>query len=659
MPNEIAVSARSFVLTLGIDTHIDFGQYGYQNLAITESAINYLGVKNIRDSAATSMDAQTWLQVAQATGAKFDDFIGEASPGQMQVELGYIKQLASEGILNYIEGGNEEDDPYAANLGNTLAITAQFQQQVYAIGQQAGLPVINMSFGAGWTAANNWHGDYDKVGNLSAYANYANAHTYPNPGQTPDSTIQQLNSDALLAAAGRPIMTTEIGWDGNTFSQGAVAQYVVQAALDGMKDGDVKMYYYALFNDGSGNFGLMNSNGTPLPAGTALHDLTTLLADTGANAASFTPGSLNYTLSGTQGGDNTLLMQKSDGSDWLAVWNESAGTHTVTLDLANTATQIMVFDPVTGTSSIKSASNSNSISVTLGNDPLLIEVVPAGASASTSGTGSSTGTATNTGTSGPSGSSSSGTTGTTGGSSPDPVLTVPASEKVAAGAGVAISGVAVADPWAATNPGTLALNVWDQSGTLKINGQTFGPGGGPVAGGMFSGSLAQINADLAALSYTAGANAGSDTITVDVWDQAGVEVKKTIPVTVTAAPATGSTSTAGTHNDLAVTVPASDTVAPGGKAAISGVSVSDPWAAGNPGAMALNVWDQSGTLTIDGKTFGPAGDQWLAACSPARSPRSTPTSPPCPTPPARTADRTRSSSMCGIRLASRSKGPFR
>ena len=30
-----------------------------------------------------------------------------------------------------------------------------------------------MSFGAGWTAANDWHGDYPKVGNLSAYTNYA------------------------------------------------------------------------------------------------------------------------------------------------------------------------------------------------------------------------------------------------------------------------------------------------------------------------------------------------------------------------------------------------------------------------------------------------------------------------------------------------------
>src|ERR1019366_3366702 len=106
----------------------------------------------------------------------------------------------------------------------------------------------------------------------------------------------------------------------------------------------------------------------------------------------------------------------------------------------------------------------------------------------------------------------------------------------------------ISDPWAAGNPGEMALNVWDQSGTLTIAGTTFGPGGGPVAGGMFSGSLAQINADLATLSYIAGANAGSDTTTADVWNQAGVEIKETIPVTVAAAAAMPSTTSAAVTN---------------------------------------------------------------------------------------------------------------
>src|ERR1700744_4417009 len=104
----IAISAASFVGSLGINTHIDFADYGYQDLSMVESDIDYLGVKIIRDSAEVATDAQTWLQVAQATGAKFDDYIAETSPAGMATDLSYVTQLAGEGILSYIEGGNEE-----------------------------------------------------------------------------------------------------------------------------------------------------------------------------------------------------------------------------------------------------------------------------------------------------------------------------------------------------------------------------------------------------------------------------------------------------------------------------------------------------------------------------------------------------------------------
>jgi hypothetical protein len=249
------INTRSFIDTLGINTHIDFAAYGYQNLSTVESAIEYLGVINIRDSAQTASDVTTWQQVSLTTGAKFDDFITQTSPTGMATDLGFVQQLAQEGILNYLEGGDEEEDAYPASLGNTLPITAQFQQQVYATGHSLGLPVINMSFGSGWTAANNWQGDYGAVGDLSAHADYANAHTYPVSGQLPGDTINRLNGLANLAAASRPVITTEIGCNENAgFTQTQIADYVLDAALDGIKYGDVKTFFYALFDDGSGNF---------------------------------------------------------------------------------------------------------------------------------------------------------------------------------------------------------------------------------------------------------------------------------------------------------------------------------------------------------------------------------------------------------------------
>jgi hypothetical protein len=51
-----------------------------------------------------------------------------------------------------------------------------------------------------------------------------------------------------------------------------------------------------------------------------------------------------------------------------------------------------------------------------------------------------------------------------------------------------------------------------------------------------TGTYAQINADLATLTYTASGNAGNDSISVNVWDQAGLSSTKTLAVTVASKP---------------------------------------------------------------------------------------------------------------------------
>jgi hypothetical protein len=525
MANLTAISAQNFTSTLGVNTHIDFEAYGYQDLATVESALEYLGVSNVRDAPANSYDLTAWQQVAQATGVKFDAYLPQVSPADMQASLALIPQLAQEGILNFIEGGDEEDDSLAASVGNSLSYSAQVQQQVYAMGQQLGLPVINMSFGAGWTAANDWQGDYGAIGDLSAYADFGNAHTYPNPGQTPDNAIQLINALAPLAAPGLPVITTEIGWDANAFSETSIAQYVVDAAFDGIKDGDTMMYYYALFGDGSGNYGLMNADGSPTAAGTALHDLTTLLADTGSAASSFTPGSLDVSLSGDVSTDNTLLIQKSDGSDWVALWDETASTHSVTMTLDSNAQQILVFDPVTGSSSIDSASNTDSVTVSLGQDPLLIEVIP-------TNPGTTTGS-TDTSTSDPgAGSAAAAITvsSSPATSSPDPVVNVPNTQTVAADGTTAIAGASITDAWADQNPGSLSLTVSATDGTLSMTSGGTALSGSGTNTITDSGSLAQINADLSTLTYTDSGTSGSGSIDVDLWDQAGVEANQSFNV---------------------------------------------------------------------------------------------------------------------------------
>ena len=379
----MAISAGAVTTSIGVNTHIDFKKYGYQNLATTAASINYLGIKNLRDCPGNASDLGAngaWQKIADATGAKFDAYMTEGSPASDMANLRFATLLAQQGILNFIEGGNENDDAYAIAKGNSLAWTATFQQQVFATGRALGLPVINMSFGSGWTAANNWHGNYDKVGDLSAFADYANAHTYPNARQQTDKTIQRLNADAKLAARSHPVITTEIGWDDSKMSRADIARFALEAVLDGIKNGNPKTYFYALFDDGSGRFGLMNQDGSPKPAGTALHNLTTIMADPGTARTK----SLAYGISGGNGNDNSLLMSKSNGAFLLALWNETDVAHSVTLTLGDAAKTIRIYDPLTGSSASRSAANTNSLAVNIPDHPVLVEIVPGGAAGATS-----------------------------------------------------------------------------------------------------------------------------------------------------------------------------------------------------------------------------------------------------------------------------------
>jgi hypothetical protein len=367
-----AISVSAVLNTIGVNTHLDSFNYGYQNLTVTSAAIKYLGVRNLRDCYQHSWDMPLWTQVAAATGAKFDDYMGRGSPAQDTAALAFVPSLASKGLLNFVEGGDENDTAPALAAGNSIAWTASFQKQVYATGHRLGLPVINMSFGAGWTAANNWHGNYDKVGDLSAYANYANAHTYPGTGQKPDATIKMLNADARLAAGLRPVITTEIGWDTAIVDAQSAARYTLDAVFDGVKNSDVKMYFYALFDESVRKYGLMNADGSPKPAGKALHNLTTILADTGAPLS----GSLAYSLSGTKANDNSRLMRKSSGTFVLALWNEIDAAHTVTITLPKAAKKITVYDPLVASTAKTVRTGAASIPVSLNGSPIIIAIDP-------------------------------------------------------------------------------------------------------------------------------------------------------------------------------------------------------------------------------------------------------------------------------------------
>jgi hypothetical protein len=492
-----AIRAHDVVGALGVNTHLDFANYGYQNVSTVETNISYLGVKILRDSPQAATDALLWPWVANATGAKFDAYVAETSPAGMILDAGFFSVLNAAGILMAIEGGDEEDDSYPQSLGNTLAATAAFQQATMWLGGQAlHLPVINMSFGAGWTAANNWQGNYGGVGDLSSYATWGNAHTYPMSGQTPSYAINYVNGLAKLAALSRPVATTEIGWDVSIFGQPTIAKFVLDAALDAALYGSPAMYFYGLYDDGSGAWGLFNADGTPRPAATALHNLTTLIADTGGTAATFTPADFAPALTGAISGDSSLLIAKSDGTYWLALWAESAAagvSHNVTVTLPTKTAAVALYDPLVGTTAIQKWANVTSVVVPVSDHPTLLFV------------GAPTFDPTLT------------TTALIG-----PQITAPNSIGIAVGASGNVVGVSLADLFAAGNAGTLALNLNVSSGTIGTKDSSGNKlPGSDTASLALSLSWGQIAPALSNIYYSAPLVAGTAAISVNIWDQAG------------------------------------------------------------------------------------------------------------------------------------------
>jgi hypothetical protein len=366
-----ALLASVFINSLGINTHVDYTTGAYSNRTNTINAIKYLGVKNLRDSPESSRAFTIWPQVSQAVGGKFIAYMPRLGPSDMEDALQRIPQLKSLGVLSYVEGANEPDVPAAIAKGNSLSYGANFQVKVFNMGRAQGLPVINMSPGAGWTAADGWQGNYDNIGNLAAYADYANAHTYPAVANgLPYKTVDRLNELAQLAAIGKSVIITEMGWNTATNSQTTVATNMLNGLMDAALLRNPRTYLFALFDDVSGNWGLMNADATPRVAGKALHNLVTLLGGGSASKA----GSLTYELTGAST-ERSVLFQKQDNAYWLAVWDEVPGARTLTLKLPAAATRLAVYDPLNGTTAVKEVGNAASIAVSVDNRPMLIQIV--------------------------------------------------------------------------------------------------------------------------------------------------------------------------------------------------------------------------------------------------------------------------------------------
>ena len=335
------------------------------------------------------IDDEFYDDSAEDRAAADADSSGHVSAAEA---LDYLMDVAPETVLQ-LEGPNEElfdSGQCATTLTNTQQVWTAKQADsryngIWFVGPSAASPT-----------------QYACLGDISGITDAGNIHHYS--GDLTPEASENGSADWRLsgwisnvrAAVGpnAPVVSTESGYhtavndpDGHRpVSETADGKYMTQLHFAFQRAGLSRTFKYELVDefpnaakdDLQSNFGLLRNDLTEKPAYTALNNVMDLLADD--MQATLIP--LDYSVSGAPGTFKQYLLQKSDGTHWLAMWNDISvwnGTTDLTPSDVNvtltlgTAKTIKTYRPYTSASAA-STTTGTSDSVPINADVTLVEI---------------------------------------------------------------------------------------------------------------------------------------------------------------------------------------------------------------------------------------------------------------------------------------------
>lgn len=363
-----ASPADSFVDSIGVNTHTSYTDTAYSQFGSVKSKLTALGVRHVRENlVAGRPDQYQALNDLAASGIKSDLILGDPSSGQagLNALLSTLKANLL-GATDSVEGPNEYDLSGDPNWASALG---QYQRQLYAGVKSdpalARLPLIGPSLSR--------YESGPQLGKLSNALDYGNIHSYFD-GYAPETYLTSHFELAADTSGSKPVMTTEAGypnalnWYGGhqPASEHAAAVYMPRVYMENFRRGAVRTYAYELVDEWpdpnhsirEANFGLLRNDFSEKPAFAAISNLITMLRDPGP---SFRPGSLDYALSGDQNRLHRLLLQKRDGTFYLAMWRDdriwdpvnrvelNVPPKALTLTLRQPVSRVQEFSPNAGT----------------------------------------------------------------------------------------------------------------------------------------------------------------------------------------------------------------------------------------------------------------------------------------------------------------------
>lgn len=412
-----AVPVGDFLASIGVTSAISARG---ENLQKTLEKAKYLGLGWIRAGYESDIPVADLLLLHEATGIKFS--YGLASGGNdLNRLLDGARQLAAAGALVALEGNNEpnnwgvEWDGEQGGRDLSWLPIAKLQRDLYAavkadpvlrdypvwgpseVGAQTdnvGLQFLTIPAGAGCLMPDGTtYADSANCHNYISHPNWAGLHDnqtwvaadptsackvdglYGNNGLTWRNHFQGYTEEQLISL---PKVTTETGItiDG-PFTEQVQGLLYLTVYLDQFKRGWNHTAIYLLRDrvDEAGNqtFGFFRPDYSPRLAAIYLHNLTSLLADSGKLER---PGTLAYSIPGQPETVHDLLLQKSDGAFCLVVWDErfNGGSDRVTVNFGRRFETVKLGFPTLGDQPILTLSDVESVELTLSNYPVVLEL---------------------------------------------------------------------------------------------------------------------------------------------------------------------------------------------------------------------------------------------------------------------------------------------
>jgi len=409
----LAVAANTFLNSMGINTHISQGV----SESSYEALFTYTGIRNDRDG---ENDASSYVTLHNNTIVSgFPGVLCDIIAEDDTTAISTANTLASGSALLSMEGPNEPNNQtivYGGQTGGgsgTWVPVADLQAAIYSsVSGSSTLknyPVFGVSEDGAET--NNVGLQYLTIptplptGVLLAagtqFSNYANCHNYvSNAGLVDNMAWNAANPSTSVSYDGMygeytgvtwgqhfaaypttdvtiPKVTTETGW--GTSGSGSVTQdqqgkVFLNVYLAEYKRGWSYTFIYEMRDNEGGDStgeGIYTSSSTAKLAATYIHNFTTILQDTVSNA----PGSLNYTIPSEPATVHDLLLQKSNGTYYLVIWDDrpvGEANDNVTVNLGGTYS-VNKYDPTVGTSATSLGSVS-SVALTLSDHPIILAV---------------------------------------------------------------------------------------------------------------------------------------------------------------------------------------------------------------------------------------------------------------------------------------------